>query len=178
MAYTFNIQTTQISGAYRHLIQATTSTNSGELETYLVCATTTFEESAPVYFTNLVSQLNDDTSEIPIITSNIDMDTLFYPYQNIVIKLSRDITEADADNSDNSDSTTDSTYTVVFMSLDNAYETEEEIEEGTILSAPESPTRDGYTFIGWYTDYACTQLYNFESKVTTSFNLYAGWSKA
>lgn len=42
---------------------------------------------------------------------------------------------------------------------------------------PTAPTRTGYTFTGWYTDVARTQLFDFtNTAVTTSTQLYAGWS--
>lgn len=39
---------------------------------------------------------------------------------------------------------------------------------------PETPTKTGYTFTGWYTDPECTQLYE-EDMVTSDITLYAGW---
>ncbi len=43
------------------------------------------------------------------------------------------------------------------------------------LTKPSEPIKKGYEFTGWYTDNACTKLYDFKSKVTKSFTLYAGW---
>ncbi|MCM3174874.1 InlB B-repeat-containing protein [Paenibacillus sp. MER 99-2] len=41
---------------------------------------------------------------------------------------------------------------------------------------PTAPTRTGYTFIGWYSDVARTQSFNFENTaITTDTQLYAGW---
>ena len=39
---------------------------------------------------------------------------------------------------------------------------------------PVTPTKTGYTFTGWYTDQACTQLYT-KDTVTSDITLYAGW---
>lgn len=39
------------------------------------------------------------------------------------------------------------------------------------------PSRDGFTFTGWYTDKACTILYDIDTPVTTDLHLYAGWSR-
>lgn len=44
------------------------------------------------------------------------------------------------------------------------------------VAAPAEPTRSGYTFIGWYTDAACTDRYDFGTPVTESMTLYAKWS--
>ena len=43
---------------------------------------------------------------------------------------------------------------------------------------PTDPTKDRYTFDGWYTDEALTTEYDFATKVTSSFTLYAGWTLA
>ena len=58
-------------------------------------------------------------------------------------------------------------------------------EDGTIQQTaykvaaeqPEDPVRDGYSFIGWFTDVDCTVEYDWSSNVTSPVTLYAGWSK-
>lgn len=45
------------------------------------------------------------------------------------------------------------------------------------LVKPADPTRDGYTFGGWYTDETCTQAYDFSTPVTADLTLYAKWTK-
>ena len=45
------------------------------------------------------------------------------------------------------------------------------------LVKPADPTREGYTFGGWYTDEACTQAYDFSTPVTADMTLYAKWTK-
>lgn len=45
------------------------------------------------------------------------------------------------------------------------------------LVKPADPTRDGYTFGGWFTDEACTQAYDFSTPVTANLTLYAKWTK-
>jgi len=45
------------------------------------------------------------------------------------------------------------------------------------LVKPADPTRDGYTFGGWYTDEVCTQAYDFSTPVTADLTLYAKWTK-
>lgn len=47
-------------------------------------------------------------------------------------------------------------------------------EEGTAVSAPADPVREGYVFEGWYSDAACTQLYEF-TVLTEDVTVYAGW---
>ena len=45
------------------------------------------------------------------------------------------------------------------------------------LVKPANPTRDGYTFGGWYADEACMQAYDFSTPVTADLTLYAKWTK-
>lgn len=50
---------------------------------------------------------------------------------------------------------------------------------GELLEVPEPPTREGYTFTGWYTDHACYDLWNVEEDIIqTDMTLYAGWEKS
>lgn len=44
----------------------------------------------------------------------------------------------------------------------------------TMIPLPEPPTKEGYTFTGWYTDEACTNKYVGET-VRDDMTLYAGW---
>lgn len=45
------------------------------------------------------------------------------------------------------------------------------------VTKPADPTREGYTFAGWYTDEACTEAYDFSVAVTADMTLYAKWVK-
>lgn len=48
---------------------------------------------------------------------------------------------------------------------------------GSTVTKPTDPTREGYTFAGWYTDEACTEAYDFSVAVTADMTLYAKWVK-
>lgn len=48
---------------------------------------------------------------------------------------------------------------------------------GSAVAKPADPTREGYTFAGWYTDAACTKAYDFATAVTADMTLYAKWIK-
>ena len=41
---------------------------------------------------------------------------------------------------------------------------------GQLLEVPEDPTREGYTFTGWYTDSACFELHFFHNKLPFAFS--------
>lgn len=64
-------------------------------------------------------------------------------------------------------------YTITFnpnggSSVDSITE-----DYGTVLTAPESPTKDGYIFVGWYKDYSLTQSFKFNSMPAQNMTLYA-----
>ncbi len=65
------------------------------------------------------------------------------------------------------------TYTVTFRSNGYYYGSAQNIVSGGTVTKPANPTKSGYTFMGWYTDTACRTAYDFSTKVTTSFTLYA-----
>ena len=49
---------------------------------------------------------------------------------------------------------------------------------GQLLEVPESPTREGYQFTGWYVDESCDIPWNVEAQtIETDMTLYAGWEK-
>ncbi|MFP4187381.1 MAG: InlB B-repeat-containing protein [Acholeplasmataceae bacterium] len=46
---------------------------------------------------------------------------------------------------------------------------------GDEIELPDDPVRTGYTFTGWYTDNACTELLTETTMPDNGFNLFAGW---
>lgn len=49
---------------------------------------------------------------------------------------------------------------------------------GEQLSPPESPTREGYVFTGWYKDSAALVAWDLETdEIVESTTVYAGWEK-
>ena len=54
--------------------------------------------------------------------------------------------------------------------------TQANIEHGGYATLPTTPTKTGYTFVGWFTDTTLETPYNFATPVTTSFTLYAKWT--
>ena len=52
-----------------------------------------------------------------------------------------------------------------------------EVESGETVAKPADPTCDGWTFLGWFTDTALTQEYDFSAPVTSDMTLYAKWQQ-
>lgn len=50
------------------------------------------------------------------------------------------------------------------------------VARGSTLKKPADPTKNGYTFAGWYTDSKFAEKYDFSSKVTKNMTLYAKWT--
>ena len=68
-------------------------------------------------------------------------------------------------------------YTVRFETNDGSDVASQRISRNGVVKEPTAPTKDGYTFAGWYTDKNLTAEYDFTSKVTGSFTLYAKWNE-
>ena len=51
------------------------------------------------------------------------------------------------------------------------------VKRGTALAMPAAPTKDGYTFVGWYKDINGTKPFDFNAKITGSVSIYAKWVK-
>lgn len=67
-------------------------------------------------------------------------------------------------------------YTVTFNS-NGGSDVPEQIRANAAATKPDS-RKAGYTFVGWYTDEACTAAYDFTQPVTDSVTLYAKWEAA
>lgn len=69
-------------------------------------------------------------------------------------------------------------YDVIFDSNGGtAVDTQKNVQYGTTATKPENPTREGYRFLGWFTDADCTEgnEFNFTQGVTKTMTLYAKW---
>ena len=69
-------------------------------------------------------------------------------------------------------------YTVEFDSNGGTDVASQQLKYGDLVEEPEDPSREGYTFEGWYTDENYAELYDFDT--TTIYNdltLYAQWEE-
>ncbi len=66
--------------------------------------------------------------------------------------------------------------TAIFNSNGGTAITPVTVAMNSTVNKPADPTRNGYDFEGWFSDEACTTLYNFDMPLTKDINLYAGWS--
>ena len=69
------------------------------------------------------------------------------------------------------------TYTVKFETDGGSEIDSVKVTKNKTIDEPAAPTKDDYTFDGWYTDEALTEKYDFDSKVTKNLTLYAKWDK-
>lgn len=68
-------------------------------------------------------------------------------------------------------------HKVMFYSAGgNSIDSQYHIGNSQIIK-PDNPSRQDYTFGGWYTDSACTKLYNFANIISSDMTLYAKWTK-
>lgn len=69
------------------------------------------------------------------------------------------------------------TYTVNFNVPGETKVTSVKVNKNGTVKEPTAPVKEGYVFEGWYTDAKYTEKYNFNSKVTKSFTLYAKFTE-
>ena len=68
--------------------------------------------------------------------------------------------------------------TVTFDSNEGTAVDSQLVPVGDKVAKPADPTKEGYTFSGWFTDKDCTNAYDFDDPVDGTqpeFTLYAGW---
>ena len=74
--------------------------------------------------------------------------------------------------------TSESTYTVTFNTNGGTEVASQKIESGKTATEPTAPTKDGFTFGGWYTDSDFTTAFSFSTEITANITLYAKWIDA
>ena len=68
-------------------------------------------------------------------------------------------------------------YTVKFDTDGGSEIASKTVTRNSKIAEPTAPEKEGYTFMGWFTDESLTVAYDFDSKVTKHFTLYAKWEK-
>ena len=69
-------------------------------------------------------------------------------------------------------------YTVTFDSRGGTDVPSQELMYGDLVEEPDSPTREGYTFAGWYSDENCRYQWDMDTnQVSQSMTLYAAWEE-
>lgn len=68
-------------------------------------------------------------------------------------------------------------FTVTFDSNGGSQIESQTVIKGETVTKPNDPTKDGYTFDGWYTDETLENAYDFSEAVTGDITLYAKWNE-
>ena len=70
-------------------------------------------------------------------------------------------------------------YTVTFESNGGTEVESQQVKQGATVTKPADPTREGYTFAGWYYDPELTDgsAFNFEAAMYDNLTLYAKWTE-
>lgn len=68
------------------------------------------------------------------------------------------------------------TFAVTFDTKGGSTVPVENVLNGQKATKPADPTREGYTFGGWYTEKTCTNPYEFTTPVQNALTLYAKWT--
>lgn len=69
------------------------------------------------------------------------------------------------------------TATVTFNSRNGSPVTPQKVNVGETANVPTPPTRNGYAFDKWCTDYDGTIEFDFNTPITSNITLYAAWKK-
>lgn len=67
------------------------------------------------------------------------------------------------------------TYTVTFDTDGGTSIASQTVEEGECATQPSDPTKENYTFAGWYENAACTTEWSFSTPITSDTTIYAKW---
>jgi hypothetical protein len=68
------------------------------------------------------------------------------------------------------------TFTISFDSQGGSAVSALTVAAGAVASKPADPTYEGHSFEGWFKDSYCTSAFDWASKITIDWTLYAGWS--
>jgi len=68
-------------------------------------------------------------------------------------------------------------YTIKFESNGGSEVKTITVNKNAVATEPTAPVKDDFKFDGWYTDKELTTVYDFATKVTKNFTLYAKWAE-
>ena len=85
-------------------------------------------------------------------------------------------TQNTSDNTGGTTQVTTTKYTVTFNTNGGSTVSSQKIEDGKTATKPSNPTKAGNSFIGWYSDETCNNVYDFASAITGNITIYAKWS--
>jgi len=98
---------------------------------------------------------------------SVEWNELLYVYQNLDSNLTFTFTNAHF---------SESSYTVTYISNGGTSVGVQSVLHGGAVPSPAIPTKDGFTFTGWYTDNnTFANAWNFSNAVTGNITLYAKW---
>lgn len=66
-------------------------------------------------------------------------------------------------------------FKVTFNSNGGSAVNAQQVKENDVVNRPQTPTKSGYTFTGWYGDEKLATSWNFKNKITRDTTLYAKW---
>lgn len=78
---------------------------------------------------------------------------------------------------DNPPAVEDGKHLITFVTNGGSAVENLRIEDGKRITSLPDTRRDGYKFLGWFTDEACTTKWKNSTKVTAPVTLYAGWKE-
>jgi len=83
----------------------------------------------------------------------------------------------EAETEENTQTAVEDGYLVTFdLNYEDAPEAETQtVAENNVPETPEDPTREHYSFTGWYNEADCTSEADFEYVITADTTFYAGW---
>lgn len=67
------------------------------------------------------------------------------------------------------------TWTVTFNSQGGSSVAAQKVKNGETAKRPTDPTKTNFSFTGWYEEPAAVTPFDFATKITTDWTLYAGW---
>ncbi len=87
--------------------------------------------------------------------------------------------QSTSDPNDPSSSAPASIRTVTFnLNYSGSRPIQVRVNDGETVERPDDPSREGFSFTGWYTEIACVNLFDFETRITRNLVLFAGWEAA